>query len=114
MASFDYDEADVRRFFLYVDKLPNGCWFYTGCRSRGTGNRKWYGTFTAKGKRLRAHRFSCEAIGGRSALPAGYHRDHICCFSLCVNPDHLEYVTHSENEKLKQKRRVGVGKEHKK
>lgn len=28
---------DIKRFLKYVDKLPNGCWFWTGARSRGQG-----------------------------------------------------------------------------
>lgn len=85
----------------YVDKLPNGCWFWTGGRSRGKGNRKWYGTFWFRGKSIRAHRFSCDYIGKFEPLPPGKHRDHTCVFSMCVNPEHLEHVTHEENQDRK-------------
>ncbi|MGV0817143.1 hypothetical protein [Martelella sp. AMO21009] len=100
-----FDEDDITRFMGYVEKLPNGCWFWTGARSRGKGNRKWYGSFRVKGKVVRAHRFACDAIGGKRLKP-GDHRDHTCCFSLCVNPDHLEIVTHEENQKRKIARRA--------
>ena len=59
-----HTQADVARFMTHVDKLPGGCWFWTGARSRGRGNRKWYGTFKVQGRAVRAHRFACEAIGG--------------------------------------------------
>lgn len=80
--------ADIARFMKQVDKLPCGCWFWTGARSRGGGNRKWYGTFWVNKKvgRVRAHRFSCEVIGGMGPLPKGHDRSHACDFSLCVNP----------------------------
>lgn len=42
----DHRPEDVKRFFRYVEKLPNGCWYWTGARSRGKGNRKWYGSAT--------------------------------------------------------------------
>jgi hypothetical protein len=105
-------ERDVERFMRHVDKLPCGCWFWTGARSRGKGNRKWYGTFTTrvlvKGKvkrsRVRAHRFSCEVLGEMPPLPEGYDRDHTCSFSLCVNHEHLEYVTKLENQERRRER----------
>lgn len=100
-------EADIARFMKHVDKLPNGCWFWTGARSRGQGNKKWYGTFYVNRKvgRVRAHRFACEVIGGKGALPKGFDRDHICCFSLCVNPECLEYVPKALNQSRRLDRR---------
>lgn len=104
----EYDAGDVERFMRLVDKLPCGCWFFTGSRSRGAGNKKWYGTFYVRGMgRIRAHRFSCEAIGGKGPLPAGWHRDHICTFSLCVNPSCIDYVSHDENQRRKIERQKG-------
>lgn len=98
-------DEDIARFFKYVDKLPNGCWFWTGARSRGSGNRKWYGSFGVKGTVVRAHRFSAEVLGGQGPLPQGSHRDHTCVFSLCVNPEHIEYVTPEENQRRKTSRK---------
>ena len=103
-------EADVDRFMSYVDKLPNGCWFWTGARSRGAGNRKWYGSFWVRNKTVRAHRFSCEVLKGETC-PPGHHRDHLCKFSLCVNPDHVEIVTHEENQRRKINDCLPIGQE---
>ena len=100
-----FTQADIDRFMSFVDKLPSGCWFWQGARSRGKGNRKWYGTFKVKGRAVRAHRFSDEVIAGRGPLPKGHHRDHKCEFSLCVNPDCLERTTHEENQERKVSRR---------
>jgi hypothetical protein len=91
-----FTQADIARFFTYVEKLPNGCWFWNGARSRGKGNRKWYGSFYVQGKTIRAHRFVCEALKNEYLKP-GDHRDHTCKFSLCVNPDHLELVPATVN-----------------
>jgi hypothetical protein len=98
---------DIARFLALRDRQPCGCWYWTGARSRGKGNRKWYGTFWCKALgRVRAHRFADEHLAGRGPLPRGLHRDHKCEFSMCVNPDCLERVTHEENERRKQARRA--------
>lgn len=96
---------EVARFMSHVEWLPCGCWFWTGARSRGRGNSKWYGTFKFRGKRIRAHRFADDHLAGRGPLASGWHRDHTCEFSLCVNPGHLERTTHEENQHRKVERR---------
>jgi hypothetical protein len=97
------DFSDVVRFMSFVDKLPSGCWFWEGARSRGQGNRKWYGSFYLRSGVVRAHRFSAVVIGNQRELLAGEHRDHTCHFSLCVNPDHLEIVSKEENQARKRR-----------
>lgn len=81
------------RFVLYVDAPgPFECWLWRGAKSRGKGNTDWYGSFwVGAGFVVRAHTFVCEAAGLH--VPPGYHRDHVCVTSLCVNPLHLEPVT---------------------
>lgn len=98
----------VRRFMSYVDKLPCGCWFWTGGRSRGGGNRKWYGSFWVDPRHgsVRAHRFAAVVLG--SGHTGGNHLDHSCCFSLCVFPLHLDDVTPQRNQELKVSRRAGA------
>lgn len=99
-------QEELDRFMSYVDKLPNGCWFWTGGRSRGKGNRKWYGSFWFRGKSIRAHRFSCDHIGAYRPLPPGHDRDHSCVFSLCVNPEHLGHLPSVENNRLRDARKA--------
>jgi hypothetical protein len=60
-------------------------------------------SFRYLGRVIRAHIFAHDILGGK-VCPLGYHRDHTCHFSMCVNPDHLEAVTHKVNEERKQAR----------
>lgn len=107
---------DIARFMSYVEKLPNGCWFWAGARSRGKGNKKWYGSFglrvqdkiTGKWKwtTVRAHRFSVECIADPPReCPPEHHRDHTCVFSLCVFPEHVEIIHRDLNHARKIERR---------
>lgn len=89
----------------YVVVQEDGCWLWLGGRSGGRGNKLRYGSFWVRGHgSVRAHRFSAEVLG-RQVCPEGHHRDHLCNNSLCVNPSHLEVVTHAENERRRQERR---------
>lgn len=108
-----FTDADVARFRRYVDVLPgrlilpsgresSACHLWTGARSRGKGNRKWYGSFRLGRTTVRAHRFSCEVAS--KECPPGYHRDHECCNSLCVNEDHIEVVPREVNQDRKVSR----------
>lgn len=69
---------------------PDGCWRFTG----GLDNMG-YGTIVVARQTMRAHRASYEAFVG--PIPHDRELDHLCRFKACVNPAHLEPVTHSEN-----------------
>ena len=47
------------------------------------------------GRMQSAHRWIYERLVGE--VPDGYELDHLCRNRNCVNPDHLEVVTHIEN-----------------
>jgi hypothetical protein len=51
-----------------------------------------------------AHRFAYEFATGRR-IPKGLESDHLCQNKLCVNPSHIELVTHQEN--CKRRKRSG-------
>jgi hypothetical protein len=70
----------------------NGCWIWTGGT---TGHRAAYGTMKVRGKRVMAHRYLFEKA--RGPIPQGMEMDHLCRNPSCVNPSHLEAVTHKEN-----------------
>lgn len=61
------------------------CWIWQGVIYRG------YGRMGIK----RAHRVYFERLYG--PVPDGYELDHLCQVKACVNPDHLEVVTHTVN-----------------
>lgn len=116
-----WTEADLRRFERLVLRLPgrlilpdgrelSACWPWLGARSRGANrSRLWYGSFRVGERTVRAHRFSCEALGGKGPLPPGHDREHLCVFSLCVNYEHIEYVLKEENHRRKvERRRISV------
>ncbi len=73
-------------------KVESGCWEWTGyCDKDG------YGKFPNNGwdHSQMAHRASYQLLTG--AIPSGMTLDHLCSNRKCVNPDHLEPVTQSEN-----------------
>lgn len=67
------------------------CWMWMGSRS-GNG----YGQISITGRRTAfAHRAMYQCLVG--PIEPGLEIDHLCRNRLCVNPLHLEPVTHSEN-----------------
>ncbi|MFE2850561.1 HNH endonuclease signature motif containing protein [Streptomyces lavendulae] len=97
------DERSLKRFMRKVKAQPNGCWYIDG-RVRRDG----YSDFTLLGKHQLGHRVAYEHFIG--SVPEGLQVDHLChtgdldcpggftcAHRRCVNPDHLEAVTHREN-----------------
>ena len=81
------------RFWPKVNKNgPNGCWIWTGARTR-----QGYGTIGpgGRGTPILVHRFSYSIHKG--PLPDKGVIMHICDVPACVNPDHLVAGTQSQN-----------------
>lgn len=85
------NQSDLARFEALVSPEPNsGCWLW-----EGKTNEYGYGYFYSQGRHRRAHRLAFEHHCG--PVPAGLDLDHLCRVRLCVNPDHLDPVSRSEN-----------------
>lgn len=77
------------RFWSKVDRTGD-CWEWTA-----SGKLAGYGHIRVNGRLWLAHRYSW-TLAGRE-LTEGLVLDHICDNKKCVNPDHLQQVTHREN-----------------
>lgn len=92
----------AERFFEKVD-VTGPCWEW-----RGGVNEQGYGCFYAgpgaPKKDMYAHRWCWEHLVG--PIPDGLTLDHLCRNTICVNPDHLEPVTNSENVRRRMFKRT--------
>jgi hypothetical protein len=77
------------RFWAKVDKTDE-CWLWTGFRGP-----LGYGRIGIDGRPHQAHRVAWR-LSGRELIK-GYELDHLCRNPPCVNPNHLEQVTHKVN-----------------
>jgi hypothetical protein len=84
-------DAEIR-FFSNVKDSKNkyGCWTWTGSRKQ-----LGHGQISVSGRTEPAHRFSYQMLYG--AVDLNLDIDHVCQNAWCVNPGHLEPVTHMEN-----------------
>jgi len=78
------------RFTDKVRLAPSGCWEWIASLIGGG-----YGQYKVEGRPVYAHRFAYEALVG--PIPDGLELDHLCRNRACVNPDHLEAVSHRTN-----------------
>lgn len=83
----------IERFNAKTTHAPSGCIEWTADMSNSGYGRFWIGP--EKGNKALAHRWSYEYHVG--PIPEGLVIDHLCRNRVCVNPEHLEPVTASEN-----------------
>lgn len=80
------------------DEDENGCWIWKYAIDEATGYGK-------AGKRS-AHRASYERYIG--PVPEGLELDHLCGVRACINPAHLEPVTHLVNARRGKQTKLRV------
>lgn len=97
----------IDRFWPKVIKTDS-CWLWAAA-IRNDGASAGYGVFNAGGFTVKAHKWLWEWLHG--SVPQGFELDHTChstsncvggpaCLHRrCVNPSHLELVTHAENSR---------------
>lgn len=90
MRPFRHDVTFLDRL-LAKFTVGDDCWVW-----HGSTTLEGYGMFYAgPGQRRPAHRAVYELLEG--PIPDGLEPDHLCRNRACVNPAHIELVTHSEN-----------------
>lgn len=87
-------DEDIARFWSKVPgTMPGECWPWQGTINNG------YGHFNIQRDRskftVKAHRIAYELVVG--PIPEGLTIDHLCRNKVCMNPAHMEPVTHGEN-----------------
>ncbi len=83
------ETAYTERFWARVAVTP-GCWLWQAGKSADG-----YGRFSYQGKSVTSHGFAYQQLVG--LIPDGLELDHLCRVRECVNPSHMEPVTHKEN-----------------
>lgn len=79
------------QFWAKTLKRENGCWEWSGAHfHNGYGRARYHGRDTV------AHVIAWELTNG--PVPQGLELDHECRNRGCINPAHLEPVTHQVNQ----------------
>lgn len=99
----------IRNVFARCE-LDQGHFMWTGGTSRGGGRKGdpyptvWVPELKTS---VRGHRLIFAAFFGTWEVPIGYHREHVCNRTLCLNPACMELVTHEENQRRRAWRSKG-------
>lgn len=97
-----FEDGDYPTFFNElrdrVDIDHNGCWIWNRKLKSG------YPVVTWRKSQVQVHRLSLEAKHGKPLGTQAAH--HICAVPACVNPDHLQPVTHRDNTAEMMQRRA--------
>jgi len=92
----------VRGLQHYTPSNIDECWAWRGYIDPRSG----YGQFGYRNGKLWAHRMTYEDHIG--PIPPKMQIDHLCRNKTCVNPHHMELVTHAENQRRAHLARIGT------
>ena len=84
------DSFITRVAISYNEYNGTPCWEWIGNR-----HKDGYGVFDTNNQRIRPHRWAYEYF--IKQIPSNLEPDHLCRSRSCVNPLHIELVTHKEN-----------------
>lgn len=84
----------LERFLAKIQVAPNGCWEWSGCHGK-LGYALLSVNKDGHWTTVNAHKFAYENLVGPT--PIGKELDHKCRNPGCVNPEHLEPVSHKVN-----------------
>lgn len=85
-----FTAAESRRFEAKFTVSPKGCWTWNGPL-----DRDGYGSFFFRRLNRRAHRVAW--WNARGDIPDGFVINHTCRNRACVNPQHLQCVSVTDN-----------------
>lgn len=103
-----YERIAKNTVWCSDNDMDSSCWIWKGAHSGKPG----------RGKEGRGHSYPRMKLNSRTVavhivmavhqfgyIPTGMTVDHKCKNRMCVNPEHLEVVTHRENCKRRDKRK---------
>ena len=85
----NFTDKETERFTSKYKKVGE-CWLW-----QAPLDKDGYGSFFFRGAIRRAHRVAY--FGTNGEIPEGNVVNHVCRVRNCVNPQHLQCITHEEN-----------------